>query len=435
MTRTPTFHLPSTVLIDELVPIELRNTSPHQHITIHARMNDRFGQTFASHARFLADAQGTISTAAHAPVSGTYTDCDPTGLFWSMEPTEKTVADPTRDALSPLLVHVSAENETGETLATATLTRLFKAPDVTRISINENGLDGAWYLPAGEGPFPAVMVLGGSEGGLNLRHAAMLASHGFAALSLAYFGRENLPKYLVNIPLEYIKTGIDWIHSQPNICPRKLTIMGWSKGGELALLSAATFPEITAAVAYVPSGYIFSGLGPVVPGIPHSSWSYQGQPLPYADAEVSSAITEQLAEAKQTGEPLVYRDWYIEKLGNQTEREPYTIPVERINGPILLLTVGDDQLWPCDHFGEQILERLRVHNHPYEQEHFHAPDAGHSLSVVGMPTTHVQAIPYGTTSLALGGTTSLALGGTPRSTAHAQTEGWTRVLEFLRRHA
>ncbi len=38
--------------------------------------------------------------------------------------------------------------------------------------------------------------------------AALLASHGYAALALAYFGVEDVPKDLINIPLEYFGTAL-----------------------------------------------------------------------------------------------------------------------------------------------------------------------------------------------------------------------------------
>jgi dienelactone hydrolase len=62
-------------------------------------------------------------------------------------------------------------------------------PGVTVKLLDEDGLRGAWFLPPGDGPHPAVIVLGGSEGGLPVRSAApLLASHGYATLALAYFG-------------------------------------------------------------------------------------------------------------------------------------------------------------------------------------------------------------------------------------------------------
>ena len=54
-------------------------------------------------------------------------------------------------------------------------------------------------------------VLGGSGGGLPQGLAALLASHGYVALALAYFSYEHLPAELVSIPLEYFETGMRWL--------------------------------------------------------------------------------------------------------------------------------------------------------------------------------------------------------------------------------
>lgn len=47
------------------------------------------------------------------------------------------------------------------------------------------------YLPSGIAPAPAILLLGGSEGGLSkgvARQATLLAARGYAVLHLSYFG-------------------------------------------------------------------------------------------------------------------------------------------------------------------------------------------------------------------------------------------------------
>ena len=50
-----------------------------------------------------------------------------------------------------------------------------------------------------------------------------------------------------------------------------------------------------------------------------------------------------------------------------------TIPVERINGPVLLISGEDDQMWPSRTLAEIAMERLRAHRHPYPDEHIAYP--------------------------------------------------------------
>jgi hypothetical protein len=50
---------------------------------------------------------------------------------------------------------------------------------------------------------PALLIFGGSEGGLSgTLIAALLAAHGYPALALAYFNAPGLPATLSDIPLE-----------------------------------------------------------------------------------------------------------------------------------------------------------------------------------------------------------------------------------------
>ena len=69
--------------------------------------------------------------------------------------------------------------------------------------VEVEGLVGTLFCPNTSGPHPAVITLGGMGGGLREGGAEALASEGFAALALAYFGLEGLPRELVEIPLEY----------------------------------------------------------------------------------------------------------------------------------------------------------------------------------------------------------------------------------------
>ena len=57
----------------------------------------------------------------------------------------------------------------------------------------------------GEGPFPGVIEMFGSSGGLANYRSALLASRGFATLGLAYFGYDDLPKDMSDVDLDYFE--------------------------------------------------------------------------------------------------------------------------------------------------------------------------------------------------------------------------------------
>src|SRR5947209_2937261 len=88
-------------------------------------------------------------------------------------------------------------------------------------------------------PQPGVIVLGGSEGGLADRHAALLASKGFTTLSVAYFGVDGLPAHLHRVPIEGVRAAAAWLRERPQVAGDKVGVVGASKGGELSLLLAS----------------------------------------------------------------------------------------------------------------------------------------------------------------------------------------------------
>ena len=76
-------------------------------------------------------------------------------------------------------------------------------PVVTQ-DIAEGGLVAQYIRPEGEtGRLPALIVLGGSEGGTRWvrRAGALFAAQGYAVLAISYFRAEGLPPGLELIPL------------------------------------------------------------------------------------------------------------------------------------------------------------------------------------------------------------------------------------------
>jgi hypothetical protein len=291
----------TTGLVDEQLEITVHGLCPFQAACLRAVMRDNGGREWASHGLFQADEDGRIDLSSQVPIEGSYSVADSMGLFWSthLQASEVTPATP----LAPLKTKLTVEvNE--QAVATRNIVRHVVAPDVTRIPVRENGLVGTLFIPAGTGPHPGVIVLGGSEGGLMEGRAALLASHGFAALALAYFNKEHLPKQLVLIPVEYIGTAISFMESQPSVLPSKLAIYGISRGGELALLSAATYSQIRAVAAVVPSGVVFQGLKKSIHEEPSSSWSIDGIPVPFAVGEIQSNVWEEMRKQRVEGRPV-----------------------------------------------------------------------------------------------------------------------------------
>ena len=119
---------------------------------------------------------------------------------------------------------------------------------MVRQPVREGGLVGTLFLPGASAPRAAVLALGGAGGGLSEGAAETFAREGFAALALAYFGLDGLPRELVEIPLEYFEGAISWLRRLPKVGAGRVAVVGNSKGGELALLLGAAYPRNVGAV-------------------------------------------------------------------------------------------------------------------------------------------------------------------------------------------
>ena len=63
----------------------------------------------------------------------------------------------------------------------------------TAIEVRDGDVVGTFAVPDGPGPFPGVVALSGSGGGIPSWWGDLLAPQGIAVLAAAYFGMEPLP--------------------------------------------------------------------------------------------------------------------------------------------------------------------------------------------------------------------------------------------------
>ena len=125
------------------------------------------------------------------------------------------------------------------------------------------------------------------------------ASRGIAALSLAYFRVEGLPAELKCIPLEHIGTALRWLH-----------LRGVSRNPEIGV----------------------------------SAWSHRGRDLPFTGFDTSAVEWDRT--------PLRVTPGFVAAPSDTDTVEAAEIPVERINGPVLLVSGTDDQAWPSSVLSE-----------------------------------------------------------------------------------
>jgi len=405
---------PELVLMDDVIDLQISGLSPKAKVTVRAQTG-MMGKLWQAQATFVADAHGKVDLGKQAPTAGSYTGVDPMGLFWSMEPTERPLPKNHPKALQitdPRLTRLELEID-NRTVNAAEIKRWWARPGVRVTDVREQGLVGRLFEPDKPGRHPAILVLSGSEGGMRETEAALLASHGYTAFALAYFGVKGLPKDLVLIPLEYLKKGLDWLGTRDSVDGKRLGVVGGSKGAELGLLLAATFPEIKVVIATAPSHVAWSGLGGTYQ---ESSWSYRKKPIPFVQARPTLDFFAQLAGNK----PIAYRDLFQQGLRDKENVAKALIPVERIQGAILLISGRDDQLWPSAFMADKLMERLTKYKHPHPYVHLCYEGAGHGIVNAYLPMRPTVTMDR------------FALGGNVQDNAKALADSRPKVLRFLR---
>lgn len=274
--------------------------------------------------------------------------------------------------------------------------------------ITDDGLIGNYFPGRGDGRRPAILLLGGSEGGIARgisRDAKAFAAEGYTVFNISYFRAPGQSEKLEMIPLETFDRALAWMARQPEVQPDRIAVMGASKGAEAALLIASRHPELRAVVAGMPSSVVWGGVNWATFISHQSSWSENGKPVPFLA----------LAPFDWKTVASVYRNVLVAS----PELDRAAIPVERITAPILLICGEADTMWPSCTMARQIEARAAKYGHP-KVSILAYPNAGHA--VFGKPYLRSdEAYPR------LQGT-----GGTSDSNNAAREDAAPRVDAFLK---
>jgi dienelactone hydrolase/uncharacterized protein (DUF2141 family) len=281
---------------------------------------------------------------------------------------------------------------------------------VAKTDVRENGLYAEFYVPAHTKPLPTIILIGGSEGGLDImsRMAPSFTRQGYAVLALAYFLEEGLPQTLENVPLEYFDKAVAWVKARPEVDGQRIGAIGGSRGSEAVLLLGSRNKDVHAVMAFAPSGLMWQGLNYSDFTTQRPAWTLGGKGLPFVppdNAKYSPTSMRPMFEsALSKGAPA----------GSEIE-------VEKINGPVLLLSGEADALWPSTPMANAVIARLKAKKFKHAFDHYSYPGAGH-LVFMADPT----GVP---TNTGAGG--GIALGGTPEANAKAWADNWPKTLKFF----
>lgn len=420
----------SPVLLGEVVSITLRELPANQTVklvaerimTVEWQGNKRV--LYKADASFVTSSDGSLNVASSAAKSGTYQGVDGRGLFWSMQPQNSAVVADAAEWPSQQVRFTATIDD--KVVATSRLEFIDALPTVKTEKIEK--FPGAQFASiSGDGKRPAIILLGGSEGGSFVtRGATALVSRGFAVLALPYYSPPQwpsqkaelptLPAAFADIPIERLNETRAWLQSRDDVDATRIAIHGTSKGAEFALLAALHLPWVTSVVAVVPTDVVWAGWGPDVDSDKRSSFALNGKSFPF----VPYVDFGKEFMGFQTGEAVrIRRPQDKGRAANPAAAVAARIAVERIKVPVMVIGGQDDQVWASGMMAQNIAERRAEAE--LDTEALIYVDAGHYLGGTGYnPTTQYDAGPSKS-------------GGTPAGNAAAQADAWPKAIAFLKR--
>ncbi|NWR70337.1 ACOT1 thioesterase, partial [Centropus unirufus] len=395
-------------LCDEPVRVRVAGLLPQQRVTLRASLVDESGEQFQAHARYRAGSSGELDLSRSPALGGSFSGVEPMGLLWALRAKAPHKRLAKRDVLSPFRVDLEVYEGHGEMrrlLGKCTHERWFIGEGVKRVSVREGRLRATLFLPPGPGPFPGLIDLYGSGGGLVEYRASLLASRGFVTLAVAYMAFEDLPAMPEVLELDYFEEAVNFLRKQQQVKDTGIGVLGLSKGADLALSMATFLPGIKAAVSISGSG--FNSF------IPLRGNGFTIPPHPYDLGRIKISDESGLAD-------------FSDILDDH--RDPATwdcrIPMERSLAKFLFLSGLDDMNWKSDLYCRDAVERLQQYGR--EVEFCSYSGAGHLLEPPYLPLCQASI------HKVLG--VFVLWGGQWREHAKAQEDAWRRIQAFFWRH-
>ena len=175
-------------------------------------------------------------------------------------------------------------------------------------------------------------------------------------------------------------------------------------------LLARSTPAIKSVIAIAPPTVTWDG------GTGKSSFSFKGKSVPYAVPFGLEALAQPFRDAvaaRQDSRPTI--PGIVASAKADPEIAAAIIPVEKINGSVLIVSGTEDTQLPSVVYGELSMDRLKAHDFAFPYRHIIGEGAGHLIDV-----------PYVDRSLEIS-----EGGGNPVANELAGEAMWPVVLEYL----
>ncbi|KAA0187830.1 hypothetical protein HAZT_HAZT011512, partial [Hyalella azteca] len=378
-------------MMDEAVSVVISGLDSNEVYTLHSSITDCKGVPFAAVAHYRSNNSGVIDLKNTPALGGHYTGVFPMAPFVCILPMSTKLKDPRmsmHDITSPLKYNLSVfEGAYGyhllvkgaeflglEPVCETVHERRLMGDGCQRIPVRHGRVRGALHLPPGDGPFPGVVDMFGSAGGLMEHRASLLAARGVATLALAFFDYDDLPQTLDSLDLEYFIEAVS---------KEGVGVIGTSKGGDIALDLAMVSPKVKVIVPINGSCYSIQasmnlGGKPIRPPLPFTIEEGQIQ----RDLRLNLS---RIFDGKNCPESIV--------------------PVEKVPCHMLWIVSEDDQNWTSEKFADIAYQRYAQHN-PHTLEKFQVlkyPGAGHLVEPPYVPFCEMSYHRVVTSSMIWGG--------------------------------
>lgn len=218
---------------------------------------------------------------------------------------------------------------------------------------------------------PLIVGFGGSEGGNSWSTdywrttREKFIEKGYAFLAIGYFGAKGTPDTLQKIAIEDVHNAIEAATMHKDIDNQKIAIVGGSRGADLALLLGSYYKDIKCVVGIVASHVTFPGN---TTHFTTSTWTFNKRELPFVPVNEEAVPFLIKRDLRGTFETM---------LKDTLAAEKAVIKVEKINGPILLVSATRDEICPSTPMADKMIARLKANNFKHYVEHI-AIEGGHA---------------------------------------------------------
>lgn len=315
----------------------------------------------------LSDSNGIVSLKNSPSKGGDYIGIRDMGLFESLKAVsivnKKHIRDLKNLPLNDVVSYKISVLSDGKLLAKTTFNRFYKNYNINHYDILRDSWQGRLFYEEDKNKKPAIIVLSGSDGGIEKAQniAMMLSNHGFVTLAISYFGMNNQKSSLDRIPLENIEEALKYIQKLTFVDSAKIGIYGRSKGAEYSLMFLTKYDGIKCAVLNSPSDRVYEGLKGKR-NSKHSSWTYGGKEISYKPFKIREFIMNMLTKKSSIDDSGV-------------------MDIENVTCPLLLITSIKDEIWDSYSASINIMKKAKS----YEKSIVLTTELGHMNTISYLP--------------------------------------------------